>query len=575
MDIVGENQENTIINGQQSGYPIFQILGRFNVTISNLTLTNASSAIFNYGTLYTNNITFTNNTGLIGGAVWNKQGGNLILNGSTFTNNNANEGGAIGNNGQMMVDNCTFLNNSAIYGGAIYSKGDTVTVDDSKFTNNSATDDFAYGGGAIYSYNDISLTIDNSTFTNNTATNGGAIGSTAHNFSVFNCTFTNNTATDGGAIWNVENDWSVVNSSFTNNIAGEDGGAIWGANTQWSVRSSSFLNNSAGGYGGAIYDSNGIGNAMFNRFVGNSRTDIYSTYTDVTAEDNWWGTNFLGTDPLNSTRTNFNVTNWIVLSITANPTPIYKGNKSTVKADLLYDNTGNLLNGSIPDGIDVQFSSDTIGKVSPRGNTITNGVVSTTFTGLAQGISVILAIVDDQTVKTNITINKAPVSPNLNLKITASQVKTNIGEKFTVTYDLNNNGADNASNVSIILPLPTNFSVISITGDGNWMYSTANHTITWTLNNVPVGDPYLYVTGTTKTPGAYAFGSSLSPETLNIISEVPTIINNAQNSNPNTGEASLNAATDKIPMQHTGLPIAGLIVAILSVLGGTIMSRRR
>ena len=40
MTIIGENQKNTIIDGQQSGNSIFTIASGVNVTIINLTLTN-------------------------------------------------------------------------------------------------------------------------------------------------------------------------------------------------------------------------------------------------------------------------------------------------------------------------------------------------------------------------------------------------------------------------------------------------------------------------------------------------------------------------------------------------------
>ena len=49
--------------------------------------------------------------------------------------------------------------------------------------------------------------------------------------------------------------------------------------------------------------------------------------------------------------------------------------------------------------------------------------------------------------------------------------------------------------------------------------------------------------------------------------------NSTTKSNTDTNTL-LNAETNKIPMQHTGVPIAGLLFGILSILGGTVMSRR-
>jgi hypothetical protein len=40
-------------------------------------------------------------------------------------------------------------------------------------------------------------------------------------------------------------------------------------------------------------------------------------------------------------------------------------------------------------------------------------------------------------------------------------------------------------------------------------------------------------------------------------------------------QISLKTSNTTIPMQHTGVPIAGLILAILTVIGGTIIPRKK
>lgn len=122
MNIIGENHENTIINGQQTGNGIFTINTGITVNIINLTLTNATT------------IDYSN-----GGAIYN-YGGTLTVKNSTFTNNTAYEGGAIINYncGTLTVENCTFTGNTATYGGAIYNDG-TLTINSSTFTSNTAT----------------------------------------------------------------------------------------------------------------------------------------------------------------------------------------------------------------------------------------------------------------------------------------------------------------------------------------------------------------------------------------------------------------------------------------------------
>ena len=70
----------------------------------------------------------------------------------------------------------------------------------------------------------------------------------------------------------------------------------------------------------------------------------------------------------------------------------------------------NPVNGHVPDGIIINFSDEAYGNVTPESAITTNGIASTTYTGLLKEYH-ISARVDDQTLKTNITINKAPVNP--------------------------------------------------------------------------------------------------------------------------------------------------------------------
>jgi predicted outer membrane repeat protein len=197
MKIIGENQDNTIINGKQSGNNIFTIATGINLTIINLTLTNATTntgAIYNNGILTVNNSTFTGNLGSNGGAIYNE--GTLTVNNSSFTENEAVQNGAvILNHGTLTVDNSTFTGNLGSNGGAIFNYGGILTVNNSTFTGNLAVQN----GGAIY--NTGTLTVNNSTFTGNHAVTGGAI---------FNCDtvvvnfnrIIGNIARDGSAIYN-------------------------------------------------------------------------------------------------------------------------------------------------------------------------------------------------------------------------------------------------------------------------------------------------------------------------------------------------------------------------------------
>ena len=175
MTIIGESQQNTIINGQQSGNSIFTIEQGVIVTITNLTLTNGTSNV--------------------GGAIVNH--GNLTVTDSTFNNNTATEwGGAIANDGNLTVTCSTLNNNIAQAGGAICNIGGTLPVTCSTLNNNTAQ-----GGGAILNeYGTLPVTCS---------------------------TLNNNTAQAGGAIFNEDGNLTVTSSMLNNNIAQQFGGAIY------------------------------------------------------------------------------------------------------------------------------------------------------------------------------------------------------------------------------------------------------------------------------------------------------------------------------------------------------------
>ena len=157
---------------------------------------------------------------------------------------------------------------------------------------------------------------------------------------------------------------------------------------------------------------------------------------------------------------------------------------------------------------------------------------------------------------------------DLYIKITSNEKNNKVGETFTITYKLGNNGPDEATNAIMTIPLPEGFKYTDISGDGDWNYDAETNTITWTLTNVPVGDPYLYISGHVNKPGTYVFSSSISSETYNINTEgiTPITIN---------AIPEVKAASKTIPLQKTGLPLSGLILAILAVLGGLATSKRK
>jgi predicted outer membrane repeat protein len=385
MSIIGSNQINTIIYGTNTG-PIFNILSGSKVNILNLTLTNGTA---------------TN-----GGAISNN--GILTVKSSTFTNNKAGMGGAIYNIGILTVSSCTFTGNSATYGGAIYNDH-ILNIMGCNFIKNTASN----CGGSIYNYytsnNSGTLTVTGTKFTSNKAIYGGAIGAISHfgTIAITTSIFTGNSATWGGAIYN-EVPMSIKNSTLNGNIAAKCGGALYNEGTA-SVNYNQIIKNTAS-QGSAIFNDLGTSNLALN----------------------WWGSN---NNPIKNIY-GTTIHSWLILTVKANPKTILNSGKSSITADLLHDNLGNLKTGYVPNGIIVTFTS-TLGTIISKSNII-NGIAKSTFkTGSQAGTSIITAKADDQTVKATITI-KDTVPPKVS-STSPSNLSVNVSRTSTIVVKFNEN----------------------------------------------------------------------------------------------------------------------------------------
>ena len=409
MTIIGESQANTIINGQQSGQTIFTIVSEVNVTIINLTFTNNTAtnggAIYNSGVLTVSNDTFTNNNATeysSGGAINNQYA--MSINNSTFTNNTAYNGGAVYNTGgspiPVTINNSNFTSNGAINGGSIYNdNGGVLNITNTNFFGNNAN----HSGGAINTL--YALFINNSTFTNNSATEkyGGAIFGNCSSLTIpvtiTNTTFINNGATKGGAIYTNINTLTVTGSNFTDNNA-LNGGAIYNLGSVLNIISSTLTNNTAiSGNGGAIYN-NGTINETNNIFTNNTANEggaIFNSGYSVTDNNNTFtnnkGTTYEGGaiyNELDSTLTETNdtfinntATIWggaifnegfiteISDTFTNNNDAIFNDGSITETTDTFVDNTGAISNnGNLTDTNDT-FTNNTAtfgGAISNNGN---------------------------------------------------------------------------------------------------------------------------------------------------------------------------------------------------------------
>lgn len=375
-------------------------------------------AIYNIGNLKINYSTFKNNTAIgtsngYGGAIYNI--GNFTLSTSNFSGNTAtggmgSSGGAIYNAGPMILNDSTFTENTVGGGtsqtaGAIYNSGGslskTVTITNTKFIKNYTTGERQYAGAIV---NIGTLYILNSTFISCSSDHAGAIYNNG-NLTIKMSMFTNNTSEEG-AIDNYGK-LTVTSSTFKNNI-GSDDGVISNQGGTLTVAGCTLENNKGGDDAGAIINT-GIANIHFNIIVGNTASSGNTIYTwnggKTDASLNWWGSNAA---PKNNVFGNVTATPWLVLTITGKPTTIGTNSKSTITADLLHDNKGiyhNPTNGHVPNGIPVTFTT-TLGTITNPTFT-DNGIAQTTLkSGIRTGNATITAKIDNQSVKTVITIKK-------------------------------------------------------------------------------------------------------------------------------------------------------------------------
>jgi uncharacterized repeat protein (TIGR01451 family) len=530
ITIQGAGENQTIIDLEGSGYA-FEFASPSTATVKNLTIKNGNvdqgAAIRNYGaTVNVQGCTFKDNTASsYGGAIYNS--GTLTVTGSTFTGNTAAwYAGAITNewSGTMTLIDCSFISNgnSAIEGGAIVNFG--------------------------------TETITNCIFTGNTGSNGGVLHDESYSTFV-NCVFADNTASYGGAIYNCCGSETFTGCTFTGNSASNQGGAIYNLWNTITMNYSRIVANTAPS-GSAIYNNG-----------------------NMNAEDNWWGSN---ADPTTISNLlggygNLDANPWLILSISANPTEIFNTKTSNVTVDLFTDSSGANLSGDsakYPSEIPLTFTT-TWGSISQAVLNYGTGAATFTANGGAlpaqnpATVSAADSLNPTATVSTTITIKTAA---DLYVKVTSSNNDPKVDETFTITYKLGNYGPDAAKNVTITLPLPVGFEVSNISGDGQWTYTATTNTITWTLEDVPVGDPYLYVTGKLTSAGSYVFGGSIVSETFNLNTEgvTPLTVNAVTETS-----TEVNAATKTVAMQETGMPLAYLVLAVLLMLGGLVVPKRK
>lgn len=263
----------------------------------------------------------------------------------TFINNTARgygEGGALHISAHYVsVEDSKFINNTHIdtSGGAIYWRGEYGTITNTLFEGNTAF----LRAGAVYLYDGGNII--NSTFIHNTANEAGA----TYNYgtaTIDGCNFINNIALTtsiqdyhgAGAVYATNT--TITNSLFVNNTA-IAGAAVVIASSTTNIDKSIFINNTATSSNGIIFglvEGGKVSNSVFlnNKVAYNSYT-ISTIWGKLQADYNWFG-NIAKNYDINYDVSNLAImSKWLFLNATE---PVYSddGRSLTTQFDIFaYD----------------------------------------------------------------------------------------------------------------------------------------------------------------------------------------------------------------------------------------------
>jgi uncharacterized repeat protein (TIGR01451 family) len=183
---------------------------------------------------------------------------------------------------------------------------------------------------------------------------------------------------------------------------------------------------------------------------------------------------------------------------------------------------------------------------------------------------------------------------------TVSETNPKVGDTVTVTLKVGNNGPDTAHGVVVTYTVPEGMEFVGATTDtpsaSAPVYNATNRIVTWNIGDVPVGDPKLFVTLKVLTAGKLAGNALVTSTSYDpvLTDDTGSLTVEAGNAQSATGQSTVgqenstvgqkgasvaNAAevttTSKVPMQPTGIPLAGLVLAVLSIFGGLLVPRRK
>jgi uncharacterized repeat protein (TIGR01451 family) len=172
------------------------------------------------------------------------------------------------------------------------------------------------------------------------------------------------------------------------------------------------------------------------------------------------------------------------------------------------------------------------------------------------------------------------ISSDVYVQITPSITNPTVGDKVTYTFKLGNNGPGDASNVVFTYVIPEGVEYAGASVDqGELNYDPTTRTLTWTVGDVAAGvDPYLWLNLNILSAGTFNIVPTVTVDGYNpgLINNIGTLqVNAATKTNTANAATTTSVSTGTVPMQTTGAPLAGLILAILCIGSGITLNLKK
>jgi len=148
----------------------------------------------------------------------------------------------------------------------------------------------------------------------------------------------------------------------------------------------------------------------------------------------------------------------------------------------------------------------------------------------------------------------------------------NIGDILTITFKVGNLGPNTAYDTVLQYVIPEGMKFIKTWADSGIIeYDCQTNTVIWNLGDVPISDPHAYLQLSPQKAGKYI----ITPE-ISTTSYDPNLLDNIQSATVIVHSENKNGTVLKtVAMQNTGIPIGVLISAILMLLGGFIIPKKK